>query len=288
MWISRYKTLKTIAYPAIVVRRILLKRKFNYQISVYNNLQNSLVGNPTIKVDEFQGQFCVDVRSDIFKRILIYGCYEPSSVKYCKEYVNKTKDVIDIGANVGFYTVLFTKIINNDRKVLSIEPVENALEKLYKNIRLNQVKDKVIVFEGAASDVSGTTKINTVEGKEEYSSMGKLVHSAVSNEVSSKQNIRTTCVDEIVTKYQLVPGLIKVDVEGFEFRVFKGCKETLKKHKPVILSELSDALLKENGSSVKEIINFWETMNYKVIDAACPEIPVHPKRTTEILCVPRT
>lgn len=121
---------------------------------------------------EYHGNFFLDYRSDLFKRIIMSKSYEPKLAQCCKDLVDNKRDAIDIGANVGFFTVLFAKILCN-RKVLSIEPTRHALSRLYKNIRLNEVSDKTIVFEGVVSNQIGETEIKTIEGKEEYSSMGR-------------------------------------------------------------------------------------------------------------------
>ena len=245
-----------------------------------------LVEDPVIKVDEFEGIFTVDCRSDLFKRLLLHKAYEPSLVKFALKYLNKDRDVIDIGANIGFYTVLFAKNLNSG-KVLSIEPTKNAFQRLLKNIKLNQVEDKVILFEGAVLNYIGTTKIKIVEGKEEYSTLGSLSHPSISKKRYILQEVKTKTIDELVDQYSLDPGFMKVDVEGMEHLVFDGSKDVLKTKRPVILSELSDYLLKKNGSSAIEVINFIRSYGYNIIDTQTPNIPPQMKEFTNILCVPK-
>ncbi len=267
----KYPALKKMLYPIMSIRRFLLKRRYAYQEKVYQYLCELLIEDPVIKVSEFQGSFVVDCKSDIFKRILIHKVYEPLLVNHALKNLDKDKDVIDVGANIGFYTVLFAKNLNR-RKVLSIEPTKNALQRLYKNIQLNNIIDKVIVFEGAVSDYVGRGQIKTLNGKEEYSTVGQWKHPSIENEKFATYEIEVFTIDDLVNKYSLEPGFMKIDVEGMEHLVLRGSKKTLENKRPVILSELSDYLLKQNGSSSLEVINFLKSLDYIVIDAETPEI----------------
>ena len=194
--------------------------------------------------------------------------------------------MIDVGANVGFYTVLFAKNLNSG-KVLAIEPTLNAVQRLYKNIHLNNVMEKVILFKGAVSDYIGTAKIKTINGREEYSTLGHWEHPSIKSENFTTYGINVSTIDDLVSKYSLDPGFMKIDVEGLEYLVLNGSKTTLENKRPVILSELSDYLLKQNGSSSVEVIRFIESFNYTVTDAESPEIGPELKEFTNILCVPK-
>lgn len=245
-----------------------------------------LVEDPVIRVNEFQGIFALDCRSDLFKRILITKQYEPQLVKYCLQYLTKNRDALDIGANIGFYTILFAKNLD-DRKVLAIEPTKNALRFLYRNIQLNNVGNNVIVFEGAASNYNGMSEIKTIEGREEYSTLGEWKHPAILNDKYSLEKIKVETVDNLVKMYSLDPGFIKVDCEGMEHLVFYGSKTVLEINRPVILSELSNPLLKANGSSSIEVINFIRSYEYDVIDAITPTCQPGIVDFTNILCIPK-
>jgi len=274
---NKYSLLKKLLYPAIVVRRGLFKVRQSYYEEVYQNLCDLLIEDPVISIDEFRGSFAVDCRSDLFKRLLLTKQYEPELIKYCLKFLDKKRDAIDVGANVGFYTVLFAKKLNG-KKVLSIEPTVNALQHLYRNIKLNNIESNVIVFEGAASNRNRIAEIRTIDGKEEYSTLGEWKHPSISKERYTLQKVKLKTVDELVAQYSLDPGFMKVDVEGMEHFVFEGSKRILENNRPVILSELSDYLLKENGSSSKEIINLIKSYEYDVYG-------LNPQITSNLLLV---
>ena len=80
---------------------------------------------------------------------------------------------------------------------------------------------------------------------------------------------------------------MKIDVEGAEHIVFEGCKELLEFHRPIIISEISEIMLKQNGSSSKDLINFIFQYGYDIVDPIDPKIPPGSKDFGDILCIPK-
>lgn len=263
------------------------KKKATYLKEAIKSLGQILIGDPVIRVEEFDGIFAVGVSSDLCSRILIKKRYEPRLVNLCKRYLNKDRDVIDIGANVGFYTVLFAKNISHRSKVLAVEPTKNATQRLRRNIELNGVMNKVEVFKGAVSNKNGTCRIHTVEGKEEYSSLGAMDHPKIKGKKWVTEKVMQITLDKLIEQKSLNPGFLKVDVEGSEHLVFEGAQNVLFKNRPVILSELSDFLLKKNGSSSKEVVALIKSYGYNIFNAADESIFSETKPFGDILCLPQ-
>lgn len=84
----------------------------------------------------------------------------------------------------------------------------------------------------------------------------------------------------------MAPGLIKVDVEGAEGFVFRGARETLKTHRPTVISELARPLLRENGSSPEEILEIFAECNYRVVDMNDPDRKPGVADFTDIVATP--
>ncbi len=282
----KHPFLRKLLYPAIILKRYLLTRKHRNIKILCENFSTILAKDPIIYVEEFQGFFEIGVHSDLFEQMIVYKRYEPKIAQCCLKYLNKNRDAIDIGANVGFYTVLFAKNINR-RRVLSLEPTANTLRRLYKNLELNQVKEKVIVYEGVAMNYAGEAEIKIIEGKEEYSSIGEIKHPSVFGSEYISKKVNCTKIDELIKQYSLDVGFVKIDVEGAEHIVFEGCKELLKFHRPIIISEISEKMLKQNGSSSKNLINFLFQCDYDIVDPIDPEIPPGIKDAGDLLCIPK-
>ncbi|HRW97896.1 MAG TPA: FkbM family methyltransferase [Cyclobacteriaceae bacterium] len=278
---------RALSFPAIFAARYWRNKVEQPRESIYINLCKILQDDPVIFLQEFQGKFFVDVRSDIFRRILLNGEYEPKVVESCIQYTKKNSDVIDIGANIGFFTTLFARIIDDSQKVLSVEPTKTALARLHKNIRINSVEEKVVIFEGVVSDKLGIEKISVIEGKEEYSSIGEINHPSVANMNRLQYEVESVTVDELVKRYSLEPGLIKVDAEGAELSIFNGCRKTISDHRPIILSEVSDLLLKGKGATSKDLLEFFECFGYTVSNLLFPNTPLGISVSDTMLCIPK-
>ncbi len=266
-FIKRNKVLSVFFYPLISLHGVWLKHTQIPFSEFYDFVFEKVEGGSLIiRIDSFNGVFEMSFKSHIMKRLLQFREYESWLAVLARRVVDPSKDVIDVGANVGLFTVLSADLINNDRTVLAIEPVESALGYLKANILRNKKEDKVKVYEGVASDKVGHYEMNVIPGMEEYSSLGDLVHPEIGDNTSMKNRVNGETIDNLVERYSLAPGFIKIDAEGAEHLVFRGASETLKNHQPVILSELSDNLLNTQGDTSADIFQYLMRLSYSLFN----------------------
>ena len=234
-----------------------------------------------VRVPSFDGVFEFGPHSHVLRTILIHRDYEPDLATIVKQRIDPNRDAIDIGANAGLFTVLMARLVSHSGRVLAIEPTPGALKYLRINIARHGQEAKVIIFNGVASDARKEYQINCVEGMEEYSSLGKLVHPAVNGEKYSQLKVQGETVDRLVDEFGLRPGFLKIDVEGAEYSVLMGALRTIQKHRPIVLCECDDRLLAASGTNVKMVMDFFESNQYDVTVVADDEIvavPRGPKR----------
>lgn len=251
-------------YPILYkVKNFDRLKKENY----FDFIQSNIIGGHiTVTINNIPGNYELDVRSDILRRILVTKEYEPEVVKVILKNIPSNSDAINIGANVGLFTNLLAMNLDLNNKVLAVEPTNNAHRFLKNNISNNNNEKKVITFKGIITDKNGSFSINTIAGKEEYSSIGNLTHDAILKSKFNTEEIEGITLDDLVKTNQIEPKLLVIDVEGSEYKVFKGGLETLKKYKPIIISELDDNLLKNQNTNSREVIELLESLNYKVTD----------------------
>jgi FkbM family methyltransferase len=281
------RAVRWLLYPLLFLRRLILHRKELANRKIMKNLSDIMINEPFIDIPAFKGHFAINSKSDIFFRIVTKNEYEQDQIKCVEKYLITDLDVIDVGANIGLYTVLFAKTIGDSSRVLSIEPTSGAFKLLEKNIIDNHINQKAIAFNGAVMGGAGVSDIKTIRGKEEYSTLGDLCHPSARNENIVIEKVTISTIDDLVKQFSLNPGFIKIDTEGSELEVLKGAETTLKNYRPVILSELSDHLLKANGSSSSEVISFLNAMDYDIFDPVFPSAKVRPKKFGDIICFPR-
>lgn len=285
-WAQRYSGARSQIGRIVRPFRLVDNARLRTERAIFNNLASLLAEDPIILVKEFQGKFAVDPRSDLFKRLVTIGEYEPRLAGLCLEVMDPRRDVVDVGANIGFFSVLCAQRIHPGQQVLAIEPAASALRRLRRNLEVNGVVDRVIVVPGVVGCVSGKTSLNVVPGREEYSSVGPLVHPSARYAEFVQQEANSYTLDELVARHQLNPGFIKVDVEGGEGGVFQGAHETIKAFRPAVLSELSDPLLRAQGYRAQDVVDQFRTLGYKVVDPSYPELAPGTRAYGDILCLP--
>ena len=245
-----------------------------------------LAEDPVVHVPAFRGRFAIDPRSELFRLLIVDGAYEATLAHLCVELLDTHRDAIDVGANVGFFTVLLAQSLQN-RRVLAVEPTLHALARLRRNLDLNGVSEQTILFPGAALDQTGQTTIVTIEGQEEYSSLNAIVHPSVAAAPRLLERVAVATLDELVKQHDLNPGFIKIEVEGAELGVLRGAAETLQRCRPILLCELSSCLLAAHKSSVTEILALLDRHNYVVLDAEDAACPVGSRPFGNMVARPR-
>jgi FkbM family methyltransferase len=282
----RHPALRRALWPAILLRRRWLKQMNSGVDRVFDRLAELLAEDPVLEVAEFEGTFALSPQGAVFRRVAEQGEWEPVLTRKCIELLDPQRDAVDIGANIGFFTVLFAKRLDR-RRVLAVEPTRNALARLRRNLALNAVESNTIVFEGVASNQSGWLEIKTIGGFEEYSSLGAMDHPSIAGVAFVTERVEARTLDQLVAVHELDCGFVKADVEGVEHTVFEGGRRTLAQQRPVVLSELSDYLLRKNGSSSLEVVRFFEDLDYVVVDPQNPGEKPGRREFGDILCLPR-
>jgi len=287
-------TLRALTAPLRAVRRWAIAARRRPDLRAYRKLGKLLGEDPVVRLPEFDGAFQMDVRSHIFQRCLIDGTYEPELAALCRTYLAPDRDAIDVGANVGFYSVLFGRLLQEGTgRVVSVEPSPDVLVRLRANLARNGVADRVTVFAGAMADRKQMAHLQRLAGFDEYATIGASMHHALDREQEEAPGkteriaVAAESLDGLVEAHGLRPGFIKIDVEGAEHLVIRGAVETLRVHRPVLMLEVVPALLQRNGTSAEEVFRLLHEAGYDLRSAYFPSEPADPREPAEVLALPR-
>ena len=151
------------------------------------------------------------------------GSYEYDKRRVFERIVTPGSVVFDVGAHVGYYTLLAAVLVGPSGKVVAFEPVPDNLRFLKEHLRLNHIAN-VTVIEGAVSDHSGEMFFaeggNRSEGH--IAAQGKL-------------RVKVFSLDNLVSDDALpLPAYIKIDVEGAEVMVLTGARNLIERARPTI------------------------------------------------------
>jgi FkbM family methyltransferase len=266
-YVKRTPLMFWILSPLIYFRKFILFLTDKIFSFIYLSILSPVSrGSLVVQLKEYEGEFEIDVRSHILRTILKEKTYEQDLAMLVRQNIDPNMDVIDVGANFGLYTILCSKLISQNKRVLAIEPDPEAIEYLSKNVANNNCSN-VIIYKGIAIEKSQSRQLSIIPGMSEYSSVGSISHKAVDGVRSTVVTVPGETIDGLVERYKLSPGLIKMDIEGGEYSALMGAIATLQKYKPVILLEVSNDLLQAQGSSSKSIEMLLLKNNYKVLNA---------------------
>jgi FkbM family methyltransferase len=184
------------------------------------------------------------------------GSFEADEVGLVTRLLNDADVVVDIGANVGFYTCMARQA---GKHVLAIEPVRSNLDLLYRNLALNGWQDVEVWPLG----LSNTPGIGTIYGARTGAS---LLPGWAHNSELFRTSISLTTLDELLrNRFVGQYLLVKIDVEGAEYDVLRGSFETLdRKLKPTWLVEITLDLNRESlNPNFADTFNLFTTRGYR-------------------------
>lgn len=233
-------------------------------------------GDIVLRVSNIPGLFKMPALSDLARRIIFEGHYEPEVTKALAGLPVSRSGVVNVGANVGLIAAYFASLPGQRNRVVAIEPNPEAYDYLVQNIETNHLRDKITAVNACIGKNKGFVEFAYISGKPEYSSVGGIVHPAAVGQTVTKIQVPLLMLDEVVENAAEI-GLIFVDVEGAEEQVFRGAESILINHHPVLFFECSDLLLRKFGDSSQGLDSFLSSLGYVVRNAFAPHIPVkHP------------
>jgi FkbM family methyltransferase len=167
--------------------------------------------------------------------------------------------VLDIGANVGIYTMLMARWVGKEGRVFAFEPAAEAREALAQHLALNSLGDRVELVASAISDEVGEASffVDGVCG-ENGLHPGFTGHGRRSSAIS----VPVTTIDAFCSRTGVKPSVIKVDIEGFELHAIRGAQEVISRCRPVLIVELHQYAWKELGQRWAETREFFGKLGY--------------------------
>lgn len=166
------------------------------------------------------------------------GLPEFNDMSFLLHFLDHESNFIDIGANVGVYSLLAAGIKKS--RTIAIEPIPQTFQYLTTNIQLNQLENLITSYNIGLSDKKG--ELHFTKDKD---TINHVANSKSENTVS----VNVDTLDNLLSHTSLSSTLIKLDVEGFEYHVLSGATNTLKNENLMAL------IVELNGSSNKFGLN---------------------------------
>jgi FkbM family methyltransferase len=200
-------------------------------------------------------------RLPMFDRIfrVLYMAYkrhfEAGPIERLQEVIPNGSVVIDVGANIGFFSLRFAQWVGGDGEVISIEPEDHNYETLIQALKREGLFGNVRALKAVAAAKAGTMflEINQLHPADH-----KLSRDGTGVPVEAVR------LDDLVQdKGILRPSLVKIDVQGAEMLVLQGAAEILKLSAPALFVELQEEGLKRFETSVAAILDHLSQHGYE-------------------------
>lgn len=159
------------------------------------------------------------------------GTTEPEEQAALQNMLNAGDIFWNVGANIGFHTILGARFVGPSGRVVAFEPAPEIAAMIGKNARLNHF-EHVTVVQKAVSDKTGKAHL--------YLGDASAVNTILADRSSGGSRVEVDCVtlDDYFKEAGHTPNVISIDVEGAELQVLMGSLTLLSMHRPCILLEL--------------------------------------------------
>ncbi|RAI45030.1 FkbM family methyltransferase [Rhodoplanes roseus] len=193
----------------------------------------------------------VDTKSQVGACYLMDGYWEEWVTRRLKDYVRPGMHAVDVGANMGFFTLMLCDLVGADGHVTAFEPWPPYHELLRRNLELNGFQGRSTLVNKAVSDAAGSTDFFFENAYGTGSLSVGIRDFAAAHGVafgSAASTVETVTIDDVLTDGARPVDFIKIDVDGAEPLVFKGMRTLLAQRRPLtVFCEFTPLILRSGG-----------------------------------------
>lgn len=206
--------------------------------------------------------FKVRVGDQVSRMIFENGAYEPQLTSLLLPLLKPGMTVFDIGANIGYYTVMMARRIGHHGAVHAFEINDKVLSLLEDNIRMANLTNVTVVKKAVTKTTGEAEFFLPHEGDEAEGSLRKSHR----YDAVGVLKVMTVSIDDYICEHGIPRvDLIKIDVEGAEYEAFEGAKQLLSsKNKPMIMFEALDSACVNFGVTWDQVVRQVKDFGYRI------------------------
>lgn len=216
--------------------------------------------------------FPVDRGTLIGWAVHFFGSYEPEVRAAIKRHLGPGGVALDVGANVGWHTLLMAVIAGPSGRVYAFEPNDSTRGRLLEAVAANHFTH-VVVDARAVAARSGAIGFQAPRAGHFWDGTGRLV----AEPAPSDRRVDCVTLDQLVVQEGIDRvDLVKIDVEGWEFSVLRGAARLLATRRPAIIFEYDPAYVSRPGGTAAELSEWLVNAGYVLF-------ALQPKRLPELV-----
>jgi FkbM family methyltransferase len=216
-------------------------------------LDQAEAGN-IVRADRDGIKFGFDLSRYLDRTIYFHGGFESYETEFVRSLIKPGAVVLDIGANIGWWTLHLHQWVGPQGWVFAFEPDGSERSRLKRNLDFNSASN-VTLLDTAVSDSVGEIWLSPTFD-------GGTTH-IVDDPSQASGRVPVTTVDAFIERESLSRlDFIKCDIEGAELRFLRGAESTLKRFRPIVMVELYEPNLRQFGTSRAELLDRLVSLGY--------------------------
>ena len=201
-------------------------------------------------------------------RLSVTREFEPSETRFFRGHVQPGQVVVDVGANIGYFTLLFARQVGPTGHVYAFEPEPRNFELLERNIALNRLSNVTAFQRAAWHEPSALTLYLNEENRGDH-------RAYPSEESRASVTIEAGPIDDCLAGLDRPIDIVKIDIQGAEYNAVRGMSGLLRKSPDVqVLTEFWPGGLRRCGNAPEDYLALFEELGfdfYTLHDAATVE-----------------
>lgn len=221
--------------------------------------------------------FPVDRGTLIGWSVHFFGTYEPEVRTEIRRHLKPGAVAIDVGANVGWHTLLMAARAGATGRVYAFEPNDSTRRRLVSAVEANDLRQVTVDGRGVADRV-GTSGFQAPLAGHVWDGTGRLTPEPAQDRREGRERqegqerregqttaIDCTTLDAFVAERRIDRlAFVKIDVEGWELSVLRGARRVLSTLRPVVVFEYDPAYVSRSGGAAEDVMRCWSDADYEL------------------------
>jgi asparagine synthase (glutamine-hydrolysing) len=212
--------------------------------------------SPYVTCQALGAEWLLDPAQYLDGEILNHGTFEPDSIRWLPEFVKPGMTVLDVGANFGFYAILMSRLVGPKGRVLAFEPSVRFRKRLENHVQRNHCNNIEILGYGLSNQSASMELFGGGDSATLWWHDDAIAP-------SHRETIQLYALDAVAPKLNLDSiGFVKIDIDGSEPLFLAGARETLLRHRPILLIEFMLIGLLKVGTDVIQLAASLSELGY--------------------------
>lgn len=250
------------------MKRILksLANRFGFEVTRISRVDRVISADPHGDLDYYKtphGNFYIprDAPNDVIVNCIKSGkIFEPEIVETARKFIKPGSAVLDVGANFGQMSMLFSEMTGDNGVVYAFEADDFVFDVLKKNIEANDRQNIEPLF-GAVFNESAKNLFFPKQDFERFDAYGSY---GIDPNAHTGRKVPSIAIDDLVFEKQI--SFMKVDVQGSDLFAMQGATRTIRSHRMPVLFEFEQQFQDEFGTSFRDYVEFVDSIGYEFVE----------------------